>query len=168
MQVNIVLLAAVAPVELLPPPLHTVECFLVCDIVGQQDGMSSPIVEGTNRGKLLLSRRVPGKYQAQAHRLIIRLLSVFLPNLKFDDFVLQRESFDIEIHPNGGERVTVEIVVHIPLHQGRLPAGLKTKFGLSCDVSSLFALTASPMMTILKMKSNLVLLEVSGFSWVFS
>ena len=51
----------------------------------------------------------------------------FLPDLKFDDGVVHSESFDIEVHPDGGHGVAVEIVVHIPLHQGRLTAGLQQR-----------------------------------------
>ena len=54
-----------------------------------------------------------------------------LPDLKFDDGVLHGESFNVEIYPDGGEGVAVEIVVHIPLHQGRLTAGLETQTGQS-------------------------------------
>ena len=58
-QLHVVLLAALATFELLLPLLHILECFPVCDVVGQQDGLGPAVVERPNGCKLLLASRVP-------------------------------------------------------------------------------------------------------------
>ena len=133
--VDVILFAPLAILKLLPPLLHTIESFPVCNIVGQHHCIRPPVVEGANWGELFLSSRVPqisavSRAQSETGSELDKK-QLLLPDLKFDDFVLHRESFNIEIHPNGGHRVTVEIVVHIPLHQGRLTASLETQFSLS-------------------------------------
>ena len=137
LRVDVILLAPLAILKLLPPLLHTVECFPVCNIVGHHHRVRPPVVEGANWGELFLASRVPqisavSRAQSETGSELDKLL--LLPDLKFDDFVLHRESFNIEIHPDGGHRVTVEIVVHVPLHQGRLTAGLETQFSYSWAV----------------------------------
>ena len=58
-ELTIVLLAALATIELLLPPLHIVEGFLVCNIIRQQHRVGPPVVQGANGCKLFLSGRVP-------------------------------------------------------------------------------------------------------------
>ena len=46
------------------------------------------------------------------------------PDLELDCAAIYTNSFNIEIHPNSCEALAVELVIHVPLHQGGLPTGL--------------------------------------------
>ena len=59
LRVDVILLAPLAILKLLPPLLHTVECFPVCNIVGHHHRVRPPVVEGANWGELFLASRVP-------------------------------------------------------------------------------------------------------------